>query len=80
MSWPRASDPAGGGRLPTAWSIDANRRAANVDRIRASLDDGTYEVAAQDVAKAIIAFYARPSDSGEPEVDSGSDEGGSAVG
>jgi hypothetical protein len=51
-----------------------------VDRIRASLDDGTYEVAAQDVAQAIIAFYARPSDSGEPEVDSGSDEGGSAVG
>lgn len=65
MSWPPASDRGAGWREEGVWSRDADHRAANVDRIRAELEAGTYEIGAQEVADAILSFYGRPSDSDE---------------
>jgi anti-sigma28 factor (negative regulator of flagellin synthesis) len=70
VSWRPVSDGDDGKRPTAPWSQDADRRAANVDRIRTALDSGTYEVSAREVADAIVSFYARPSDSDDPEAGS----------
>jgi len=70
VSWRPVSDSDGWKRPAAEFSIDADHRAAHVDRIRAALDAGSYVVPAQEVADAILSFYTRPSDSAGPEVGS----------
>ena len=56
VSWHPVSDASPG---EDGWGWDADRRAERVDRIHAAIEEGSYAVAAEDVADAILRFYER---------------------